>query len=262
MPAEIIIHDGNYLDFCPGGVLAGGAHGCIPRTTPKGYYAFAPHAFPIPLIPRSEWAGRIKEMEAKKSRLSDIRMTGNAGTPIPSRDQNGVGYCWCHSGVSCHLVLRALNGEPYADLSPFAIGCQIKGYRDEGGNGIEGLDWQVKNGVPTSQFWPQRSMSRSNDTPAMRANSALHKVTVSWADLDSRNFDQLATCLLNRIPVIVDYDWWSHSVCALDLVSETSIRIWNSWGDSWSDQGMGILEGSRAIPDDQCAPVGVMASAT
>jgi hypothetical protein len=40
-------------------------------------------------------------------------------------------------------------------------------------------------------------------------------------------------------------------VCGLDLVSVNPLQIliWNSWGDSWSQNGTGILEGSRAIPD-------------
>ncbi len=52
-------------------------------------------------------------------------------------------------------------------------------------------------------------------------------------------------------PVVVDYNWWSHSICALDLVSLSPfrIRIWNSWGDSWSEGGTGILEGGKAIPN-------------
>ncbi len=47
----------------------------------------------IPLIPRSEWSARIKEMEQTKTRLSDLRRTANGGKPIPSLNQGQWGYC-------------------------------------------------------------------------------------------------------------------------------------------------------------------------
>jgi hypothetical protein len=273
-PGEVLIHDGNYRDFLApvvGGERKG--HGLVPRdyrTHPVGRYAWAT-AVDFPLIPRSEWSARIKQMEAEKSRLSDIRMTaGPSGGMIPSRDQNGRGYCWAHSGVSAHLMARAVMGEPYADLSAYAIACIIKNYADDGGWGAQGVDWQVQNGCPTSQYWPQQSAARSNDNAAMRANAAQHKIIAQWADLNAAEydrdltFDQVATLLLSRVPVVVDYNWWSHSVCAVDLV-ETSpgqfgVRIWNSWGDDWSDHGMGVLDPTKAVPDGAVAPRLVMAS--
>lgn len=263
---EVHIHDGNWQEFAGVNPLIDGerkARGLVPRDYATTHYPRAT-ALDIPLIPRSEWSARIKEMEQTKSRLSDIRDTGKDGQQIPSRDQNGRGYCWMHSGTSATLLLRAKENLPYADLSAYMGACLIKDYRDEGGWGAQGLDWIVENGLPDSKFWPQRSVSRSNDTPEMRANAKLHRVAEAWNDLSmpqyDRNltFDQLATCLLCRIPVVVDFNWWSHSVCAVDLVETEpgsfGVRIWNSWGDSWSQAGMGLLSGSKAIPDGACAP--------
>lgn len=186
------------------------------------------------------------------------------GTLVTRRNGSVLisGNCWFHSGTSAHLVLTAAMGEPYEDLSAYAGACIIKDYRDEGGWGAEGVEWQAANGIPTSQFWPQQSMSKSNDTPAMRANAALHKIT-EWMDLEPNNMKaQLVTCLLSNIPVVVDFNWWSHSVCALDVVSLSpfSIRIWNSWSDTWSENGTGVLTGSKAMPDGAIAPRVVMPS--
>lgn len=179
------------------------------------------------------------------------------GTLITRRNGSVLisGNCWFHSGVSCNLLVRAVNNQPYVDLSAYAGACIIKNYRDEGGWGMEGVEWEAENGCPSSQFWPQQSVSRSNDTPAMRENAKLHRIQ-EWMDLQPRNKAQLVTCLLLGIPVVVDFDWWSHSVCAMDLVSLSPfrIRILNSWGDSWSANGTGILEGSKAIPDGAVAP--------
>lgn len=253
---EIIIHDNNWRQHLNSG--QGHAKGLIPRDFakyPVGYLMCA-KPFDATLIPESEWQVRLDAQKAAKAQLSDIRNRGNNGQPIPSRDQNGKGFCWAHSGVSAHLALRAAMGEPYADLSAYAVACIIKGYRDEGGWGAEGVEWEAANGCPTSQFWPQQSMSRTNDNAQMRANAALHKVT-EWMDLEPANMKaQLVTCLLSNIPVVVDFNWWSHSVCALDLVSLVpfSIRIWNSWSDTWSENGTGILSGSKAMPDGALAP--------
>ena len=221
-------------------------------THPFGCYAFA-KPFDLPLIPESEWESRLAAQKAAKAQLSDIRnISGPNGKPIPSRDQvNGKGYCWAHSSTSAALMIRAIMGEPYADLSAYMVACIIKGYVDEGGWGAESLEFIAANGIPTSEFWPQQSMSRSNDNAAMRANAALHKYT-DWRDLDpSRMKAQLVTALLMGLPAVSDFNWWSHSVCTINLesINPFRTRIWNSWGDSWSDNGTGILEGSKAIPD-------------
>lgn len=265
--AELCINDSNYqqyvehFDPVTGKKLARGLRPRNYQTHPVGCYACA-KPFDIPLISSSEWEARLAARIDAKAQLSDIRNRGNNGSPIPSRDQNGRGYCWFHSGVSAQLIVRAINNEPYADLSAYAGACIIKNYRDEGGWGAEGVEWEAENGCPTSEFWPQQATSPKYDTPAMRENAKLHRFT-KWMDLEPRNKEQLVTCLLLGMPVVVDYDWWSHSICALDLVSINPfrIRIWNSWGDSWSENGTGLLEGSKALPDGALAARVVTASA-
>src|SRR5690242_15554943 len=214
----IVIHDGNAHEFIsPRYPNEQGTHGLRPRdfgTHPHGSLVYA-KPFTLPLFPRSEWAARIAARKAAKAQLSNVRMTGKGGKPIPSRDQNGKGYCWGHSGTSAHLILRALMNEPYADLSAFAVCCMIKGFRDEGGWGGEGVEFQSQKGCPTSQFWPQQSMDRANDNPKTWENAALHRY-IEWFDLDPDNIlDQFVTALLSDMPVVSDFNWWSHSVCTL-----------------------------------------------
>lgn len=253
----------------------GRKRGLIPRDysqTPIGFYKSAVpfHAVNMPLIPENEWADRVKEKVATQSQLSDIRLRGNNGQPIPSRDQNGRGYCWIHSGVSALILLRAKMNEPYADLSAYAGACIIKNFRDEGGWGAQGLDFLMERGCPTSATWPQQAVSRSHDNPNTWAEAAKYKVTEGFIDLQAAQYDrrlsraQVATCLLLNIPVIADYNWWGHSVCAMDLVilpnGQFGVRIWNSWGDSWSDRGMGVLDQTKAWPDGATAPRAALAS--
>lgn len=264
--AEVVISDANYTQFLSP-VVDGEtkSRGLRPRdfsTHPVGYLACA-KPFDIDLVPESEWQARLDVQKAAKAQLSDIRNQGMFGGVIPSRDQNGKGYCWAHSSVSAALIVRAINNQPYADLSAYAVACIIKNYQDQGGWGSESLEWIAANGVPTSEFWPQQSMARTNDTPAMRANAKLHEFT-EWMDLDPQNMKaQLVTCLLLGIPVVTDFNWWSHSVCTIDLVSVNPFqtRIWNSWGDSWSQNGTGVLDGQKAIPDSAVAPRVMLAAA-
>lgn len=202
-----------------------------------------------------------------------------------------VHNCWAHSGTSCVLLLRAVNNAPYVDLSAYAIACIIKKYADQGGWGAQGLDFITSRGVPSGKYWPQQSMSRSNDNAETWANAALHKVTEGWVDLQAAQYDrnlsklQVGTCLLCNIPVVFDMNFWSHSIAGMDLVDGNeqrsvtrvesgkladlqmfekiwglndytgiSTRIWNSWGNSWSKNGTGILSGSKAWPDGSVAP--------
>lgn len=235
------------------------ARGGLPRdfaSYPTGFSRWA-KPFDLPLIPESEWQSRLDARIAAKAQGSDIRNKGMNGAPMPSRDQNGKGYCWAHSSTSAAMMVRAYQAEPYADLSAYAVACIIKQYRDEGGWGSESLEFIATRGIPTSEFWPQQSMSRANDKPETWANAGLHKFT-EWMDLADSGAavkQQLVTALLCGLPVVVDYNWWSHSVCAIDLVSLNPfrIRIWNSWGDGWSENGTGILEGSKALPNGALA---------
>lgn len=269
---EILIDDDTEFDKFS---LPDRATGLIPRdynANPPGYLEGVPtfSAVNFPLISPSEWSARIKEMVAQKSRLSDIRLSGNAGQPIPSLDQGQWGYCWAHSPTSAVMAIRAVNNQPYVPLSAFSVAAPIKNGRNEGGWGAQALERIQSVGVASQAFWPQQSANLSYGTAACWANAALHKVTEGWVDLDAvvynRNlsFAQVMTLLLCRIPVVGDFNWWGHSVCLLDPVEvepgSFGVRIWNSWGDGWGDRGMGVLRGDKAIPDGAVAPRAVTAS--
>lgn len=270
--------------------------GLIPRdyaTHPVGCYRTGGmRAVDLVAIPQSEWADRLKMLREGGAQLSDIRKRGKAGKLIPSTDQNGRGYCWFHSGTSACLLVRARDGQPFVDLSAYAGACKIKGFRDEGGWGAQGVDFMTKYGIPSSQYWPQRSVDPRYDNAETWKNALLHRVDEGWIDIEAAQYDrklawsQVATCLLSGNPVICDYNWWGHSVCGMDLVdgaqafelsrddsgkkttlqefeaawdmSDTvtggfGIRIWNSWGDSWSDRGEGIIPPNKAVPDGSVA---------
>lgn len=228
------------------------AHGLVPRDYTKQPFGSLMYAkpFDLDLIPENEWQERLNEQIAAKAQLSDVRNKGNNGQAIPSRDQNGFGYCWCHSATSAILLARAIMNEPYLDLSAYAVGCIIKNYKNEGGWGGEAVEFIGSRGIPTSEFWPQKSTDRANDKPETWANAAKQK-NIEWMDLQGKNKAQFVTCLLLGIPVVGDYNFWSHSVLVMDLVSINpfKIRLWNSWSDGWGENGTGYIEGEKATPD-------------
>jgi hypothetical protein len=238
--------------------------GLVPRSfskNPLGSYDTIPAlAVDMPVIPRSEWSARIKERKEQKSRIRDLRRTrGPNGGIIPSLDQDGVGYCWFHSGTMGTMLIRAAMGLPYVRLSAFSGACIIKNYRDQGGWGAAGVDFIAKDGVASEEFWPQQSMSRKNDTPACRANMALHKITEGWIDIGVADYDrnlttdQIATILLTGGVVVGDFNWWGHSVILMDWDEPEPGSFGplglNSWSDQWGDQGEFTLQGSKANCD-------------
>lgn len=244
--------------------------GLIPRDyskVPHGHLAYAP-AFNLPLVPRDQWATLIAQKDAANSWLDSVRDAGNFGKPIPSLDQNGCGYCWAHSSTHCVMLVRALNNQPYVPLSAYMVAAIIKGGADEGGNGIDSLEFIAQNGICDQKLWPQGNRNvRSLDTPACRADAKLH-VCQEWMDLDPSNMEsQLVTCLLNDIPVVFDSDGWGHSICAVRVKfngNKIDTKIWNSWGDAWQSNGMGWIseQGYSAIPDGAVAPRVITGSLT
>ena len=215
------------------------------------------------LIPRSEWDARIDEQEELGSSLEHFRKTMNNGQMHASLDQNGQGFCWYYSITATAMYARAVAHLPYVRFSPHAGACKVKNFRDEGGwCGLSAKHAREFGFVPEA-FWPQKSMSRENDTPATWAEASKYKIVEDWVDLTKNvydqnlTFDQVATCLLLNIPCAVDFNWWSHSVCAIRLVrveaGSYGLKIHNSWTDNWGENGMGILRGSKSIPDGAVA---------
>lgn len=215
---------------------------------------FAPPS-EMPLIPRSEWSDRIKEQVATKSRLSDIRTFTNL-------DQGQNGYCWGHSTAHAVMMTRAVNNQPFVPLSAYAVCAIIKNGKNQGGWCGLSAKFIREIGIPAQKFWPQGNRNLSLDTPEMRTNAGLHRVTEDWVDLTRQvydqnlTFEQVATCLLTGTPVAIDLNWWQHSVCALDLVEvepgSFGLRILNSWLN-WGDNGTGILQGNKAFPNGAVA---------
>lgn len=242
---------------------------------PRNYHDDPPKMFAPPteieVISQSEWSDRLKELTRVQGYLSNIRLQGNNGGLIPSLDQGQVGYCWAHSTTQTIMMVRAAANLPYVPLSAYSIAATIKKGADEGGWCGLSAKFAREKGVASQAVWPQGDRNyRSHDNAATWKDAAGYKIVEDWVDLtrdvydQQLSFAQLATCLLLGIPCAVDFNWWGHSVCALDLVEVEAgsfgIRILNSWSDSWGEKGTGVLRGSKAIPDSAVATRVVMAA--
>lgn len=256
-PGTLIIDDSNWhLHAGPRSPTEDG-RGRIPRdwqATPYGFCAYAKR-FDLPLIPRNEWTDRIEEIDRTQSGLLHLWRLSNQKT----LDQNGTNYCWCNGVITSMMCLQSINRPPpYEPLSPASVAAPIKGYRNQGGWGGEALEYIVKYGVYPQRLWPANAISKQYKTNEGDTEAANYKVS-EWYELENRDFDQLMTLLLLRIPVAVGYNWWGHEVCAIQPVAMGSGRygagILNSWSDSYGDRGYAVLAESKATPDDAVAPV-------
>ncbi len=214
-------------------------------------------------IPQSEWKDRYEYLKANGALLSDVvKKRGPNGGRMKSYDQNGQGYCWFYSCIGAATVLRGKSNFPYVRFSGHAGACKIKNFRDQGGWCGLSRKFAAEVGLATAEDWPEQSMDRQYDNATTWANAAKHKITEDWVEIapeyeQNLKFSQLASCLLGGDPCQVDFNWWSHSVTGLDVVpveaGSFGLLIWNSWGDSWGEQGFSILQGSKAIPDGAVA---------
>lgn len=219
-----------------------------------GDYEYGAAADPFPpelLIPMGEIQARIQEQEAQKTRLSDlIRLK-----QLPPKDQGRTNYCWINAPTHCAEIVRLKQNQPTVILSPASAGAQIKHYQNVGGWGREGLQWIVDHGLAPVDLWPANAIDSRYATPATIAAAMDYRIQ-EWTELKPRNMQQLASMLLRGIPVAVGMSWWQHEITACDAVwldGSLAIRIRNSWAN-WGDYGFGILQGSRALPDDAVAP--------
>lgn len=236
----------------------GQSMGLVPRdfsAHPVGSYMCA-RAFDLPLATDAEIEAAIKRQAEEKSSPKDVFF--RAG--MKPLDQDGQGYCWAYSTTSGVMISRVINGLPYVRLSAHMVACIIKGYRDQGGWNAQSVAFVAEHGVPSVEFWPEKSMNRANDNAVMRANAKEHQL-VEFMDLDDGGPNlkrQCATCLINNIVYASDHNWWSHSVLAAYLRKwgpdgrDFELEILNSWGE-WSDRGWGILAGSKATPNGAIA---------
>lgn len=259
------IDDGNYQEYA-------GVNGVVEYAGEKRYlsckygkvkpgFVSLPQTFKV--IPQSDHASRARDLlQAKADLMSTTLRSGRK-----RKDQNGISYCHAHATASGIEVVRDLQGESYADLSPSFIGNLVTNFQNAGAYIEDDLEVAVKYGCCTTEFVPMNSLTRNwynQNKEATFANAALHKID-NWVnlgyasrggELDSR----VKTCLLQRIPVVVALNWWGHAILYLNVFENGDYGFENSWGDGYGEKGMGRLSASRGSPSAAWIPSSCIAS--
>lgn len=236
--------------------------GYIPRdyeAVPPGTVQFCEPMPGMLRIPRVEWDERIKELEAKKATLSDLRKAAG----LKTLNQGMTNYCHSFGTVNAIRLIREANGLPPVDFSPTGVAAQFQNFRNAnnrpaglGGNTYQNIPWIAEHGIPLASDWPLNKIDRKYATPDMKARAAQHKLT-EWYELPRNDFDAAASCLLRGIPVVMGLAWWGHMICGMTLRKVKGgygIEIWNSHGPQYGDDGCAILTERRATAFDQAAP--------
>jgi len=206
--------------------------------------------FTLPLLTEKEVKERIEERERTGNRLRDKIKLG--GRKI--KNQNGIGFCWGFCAASAVETRIVAMGMPFVSLSPASVCAPIVNFANRGGWPTKWLEWAAKNGVATSEHWPDYDRDRGRmDAPGVLADRKLY-VPTEFVDLDARKDKEEAwweaiCCMVCDIPVCVGQMHWGHAVMLTDPVigrnGEIGNELENSWRESWGDGGYGRQFGSK-----------------
>lgn len=242
-----IVTEKNYRDFArpQEGDLCSGY---VPRSWVDAPLGASPYAGRMPhslIIPEDEWADRIADKQANKSRLSDVATA--MGDIWWNQDPSW--YCWCYCVVQGAQLSLGLAGDKTRRLVPESVAGPIMNYRKKGGWPLMAVEYIAEHGVADESVWPgsthdERNSSRYFD--GSRENAAKTKFAEWW---DVADYRELVSCLLRNQPVPLGYPWMGHAMLAVDVVllqgGGTGILLLDSYARNGKYNSM-VVERRRA----------------
>jgi len=251
---DFVISDQTHIDVI---LNNGGPCGCLPRREPVGALPFA-QVKPVDLIKWEEIPDRIADQERNKSSLYHVWKDSKIGV----LNQNPLLYCWTFSSVEALMLERELQGLPYIPLSPSSVGAPVVNYTNQGYYIESALKQMVDVGASSTDYVPVTTTQRQNFKQGWKESASCNKVTM-WQDVGNDAQTQM-TMLLTGRPLVTAHNWWAHAILHLrvldrypKMAANNPMRygrqFLNSWGTSYGDGGLGILEGQRAIADQSYA---------
>lgn len=251
----LVIDDSNYKELIGTGTevdFGGVSRKLCYRPKPPGLsgkYARKPD---FKLIPRNEWASRIKDIEQSGSGL----MTRARKMGKRCLDQASTNYCHANSCVNGLVYARMVQGEAYVDLSPGSIGGPATNFQNAGAYINQDLEVAIERGAASVEFVPPNQVSKNGWKAGAEENALLHRAAFYYdlmSKSDGKMFDRVMTLLLQGNALPNGYNWWSHSVCSVQPYYDgVDYGIWteNSWGPSFQDHGFFVMKEGRGTPDD------------
>ena len=242
--------------------------GCIPRDFNVDPVEMRDSPDGMKIISDSDLDAYFDEQEAQESSLEHLYL--NNGTPaFEFLDQDGFPDCWGHSSMHAAMLNRLSMNLPPIRFNGVAVATLLK--QTNGGWCGLSAKFARENGCPEVGTgpgqWPYQSR-KGKDTPELRANMALHKVTEDWYDLGRKEYDQelsksqLKTLGSTNCPCPVDYNRFGHSICQVRMVrvepghySPLILNTWKGWGyfglavllDMWPDNACGVRSSTPSV---------------
>ena len=196
--------------------------GLLPRVSKRGQVcSFFPKGW---VIPKSEWAGILAQPDHMRLRPS---------VPV-ILDQDGVGSCATEATAQTIMTLRSFNGQKFEKLNPWFIYYTTSGGSDRGSNIDSNLKFARDNGCAPESIWPRSKGWRARPSEEAKEAAKNYKILEFY---DIRNSEELGSALLLGFPVA--YGRSGHAITAVDLVTPTTMRYANSWGN-WGDEGFAV----------------------
>lgn len=238
------------------------SYGCKPRDHSQGQIEVCA-APDFELIPRNEWASRLKDIEQAGADL--ITFGRKAGIKV--KDQNGTNYCHAFSPATCIEYARAIAGEQYVEMSAGSIGGPVTNYTNSGAWINQDLRHIIQKGCASTEFVPMRQIRRNGWKPGAEENALLHRVT-HWYDMmskrDGKMFERVMTQILLGRCVAFALNWMSHAMTYVHGVhlggNRFALIAQNSWGEQDGDRGFRTFEEGRGTPDEAYVPFQATAS--
>lgn len=156
------------------------------------------------------------------------------------------------------MLQRELEMRPFKRLSPSSVAAPIVNYNDRGYYIESALEGMRTQGVASDEFVPMLTTKASDFKGGWREDAAKNRVSI--AKSIPRNHQVQGSQLLSGFPLVTALDWWGHAVLFLAVLDRYPSRpasdytrygvlFVNSWGTSWGQGGLGVLEYSQQIAD-------------
>ena len=208
-----------------------------------------------PLFPRKDWPELIKLQEQRKASPLDVHQYND----VPVLDQGRLKYCWCFAVTAAVMNRYAFAGinKPVPKLSATAAAAQGKKFRNAGGYASEGCQYVQKYGLPSVEFWPERSMDKTLASDPNVKKSAKRHDLLQFGDMDGNDLDLAISALINpdgANPVTFSLPWWRHAICGLKIeyrggnarnLGGYGLTFVNSYGTDWGVNGYSTIWGDQ-----------------